>query len=274
MKRSEHMPRVVRLHAEVSGSGPVDVILLHGLFGSATNLMAVARCLEKYFTVIRMDLRNHGKSAHSDQMDIPAMAEDVVGAMDALDISSAHLLGHSLGGKVAMQVAITQPERVRRLIVADIAPVRYGRSHDGIITALLALDLRSLKNREHADQLLKKDVPERGIRQFLLKNLMRDGSDGWAWRMNLAVIAELYDNILDAPSPELFNGPSLFIRGGVSDYIRDENRTPMMRQFPNMYFETIPKAGHWLHAEYPAIFNSLVEEFLRADETACESGEA
>tara|TARA_R110001592_G_scaffold50620_8_gene156471 strand:+ start:3610 stop:4416 length:807 start_codon:yes stop_codon:yes gene_type:complete len=268
------MPRVVRLHTEVSGSGPVSVVLLHGLFGSASNLMAVARCLEKYFTVIRMDLRNHGKSAHSDQMDIPVMAEDVIAAMDTLDIPRAHLLGHSLGGKVAMQVAITQPERVRRLIVADIAPVRYGRGHDAIITALLGLDLRSLRNREHADQLLVKDVPELGIRQFLLKNLMRDGKDGWAWRMNLAVIAELYDNLRDAPSPDLFNGPSLFIRGELSGYIRDENRAPMMRQFPNMYFETIPKAGHWLHAEYPAIFNGLVEEFLRADEAAYEGGAA
>ncbi|MBU0537927.1 MAG: alpha/beta fold hydrolase [Gammaproteobacteria bacterium] len=265
MMRSEHMPRAVRLHTEVSGSGPVSVVLLHGLFGSASNLMAVARSLEPYFTVVRMDLRNHGKSAHSDQMDILVMALDVVAAMAELKLASAHLLGHSLGGKVAMQVAITQPERVKRLIVADIAPVRYGRGHDAIITALLGLELRSLKSREQADQLLVKDVPEIAIRQFLLKNLMRDGKDGWAWRMNLAVIAELYDNLRDAPSSEPFNGPTMFIRGEVSGYIRDENRAPMMRQFPDMYFETIPKAGHWLHAEYPAIFNGLVTDFLRAD---------
>jgi esterase len=266
MMRSEHMPRAVRLHTEVSGSGPVSVILLHGLFGSASNLMSVARSLESHFTVIRMDLRNHGKSAHSDQMDIPVMAEDVVAAMEELNIAKAHMLGHSLGGKVAMQIAITKPERVKRLVVADIAPVRYGRGHDAIITGLLGLELRSLKSREQADQLLMKAVPEIAIRQFLLKNLMRDGRDGWAWRMNLAVIADLYDNLRDAPSSAQFHGPTLFIRGETSGYIRDENRAPMMRQFPDMYFETIPKAGHWLHAEYPAIFNSLVGEFLRADQ--------
>ncbi|WP_339674646.1 alpha/beta fold hydrolase [uncultured Zhongshania sp.] len=266
--RSEHMPRAVQLHTEVSGSGPVSVVLLHGLFGSASNLMSVARSLESHFTVVRMDLRNHGKSAHSDQMDIPVMAEDVIAAMDVLEMPCAHFLGHSLGGKVAMQVAITHPERVKRLIVADIAPVRYGRGHDAIITSLLALELRSLKNREQADQLLTKSVPEVAIRQFLLKNLMRDGKDGWAWRMNLPVIAELYDNLRDAPSAEPFDGPTLFIRGELSGYIRDENRAPMMRQFPNMYFETIANAGHWLHAEYPLIFNGLVNEFLRADGAA------
>ncbi|CAA0087638.1 Esterase YbfF [Zhongshania aliphaticivorans] len=259
------MPRSVRLHTEVSGSGSNNVVLLHGLFGSASNLLGVARSLEPYFTVIRMDLRNHGKSEHSDQMDIPVMADDVVAAMDMLNISKAHFLGHSLGGKVAMQVAITHPERTGRLIVADIAPVRYGRGHDAIITSLLALELRALKNREQADQALLKDVPEIAVRQFLLKNLMRDGKDGWAWRMNLPVIAELYDNLRDAPSSEIFGGPTLFIRGELSPYIRDENRVPMMRQFPDMYLETIPGAGHWLHAEYPAIFNGLVGEFLRAD---------
>ncbi|WP_269619040.1 alpha/beta fold hydrolase [Zhongshania sp. BJYM1] len=262
------MPRAVRLHTEVSGSGDTSVILLHGLFGSASNLLSVARSLENHFTVVRMDLRNHGKSAHSDQMDIPVMAEDVLAAMDELKIAKAHLLGHSLGGKVAMQVAIVHPERVIRLVVADIAPVRYGRGHDNIITALLGLELRSLENRGQADEALKKDIPEIEIRQFLLKNLMRDGKDGWAWRMNLAVIAELYDNLRDAPSSEPFNGPTLFIRGERSGYIRDENRAPMMRQFQDMYFETIANAGHWLHAEYPAIFNGLVNEFLRSDEAA------
>jgi esterase len=256
------MPRMVSLHTEVGGEGTFPVILLHGLFGSASNLLAVARSLESQFKVIRMDLRNHGKSAHSDVMDIPLMAEDVSAAMDSLGIDVAHVLGHSLGGKVAMQVAITHPKRVSRLVVADIAPVRYGRGHDDIITALLAMDLRALRNREHADQLLTKAVPEIAVRQFLLKNLMRDGKDGWAWRMNLAVIAESYDNLRDAPSAEVFAGPSLFIRGELSGYIRDDNRVPLMRQFPDMRLETIAGAGHWLHAESPKLFNSLVNDFL------------
>jgi esterase len=265
MKRSEHMPRVFSLHAEVAGDGTVPVILLHGLFGSASNLMAVARSLSTDYKVVRMDLRNHGKSPHSDIMDIPVMAEDVLATMDKLGIQQAHILGHSLGGKVAMQVAITAPERIKRLIVADIAPVRYGRGHDEIITALLAMDLRALRSREQADEILQKAVPELAIRQFLLKNIVRDGKDAWSWRMNLTAIADCYDNLRDAPSTEYFAGPTLFIRGELSRYIRDENRVFMQRQFPQMELLTIAGAGHWLHAEYPQIFNGMVMQFLAED---------
>ena len=259
------MPRVLSLHTEVSGDGAFPVILLHGLFGSASNLMAVARSLATDYKVIRMDLRNHGKSPHSDIMDIPTMAEDVLATMDTLGVQQAHILGHSLGGKVAMQLAVTAPDRVSRLVVADIAPVRYGRGHDEIITALLGMDLRALRSREQADNLLQKAVPELAIRQFLLKNIVRDGKDAWAWRMNLPVIADCYDNLRDAPSAEPFAGPTLFIRGELSKYIRDENRVPMQRQFPQMALLTIAGAGHWLHAEYPQIFNAMVADFLAAD---------
>ena len=259
------MPRVLSLHTEVAGDGTFPVILLHGLFGSASNLMAVARSLGADYQVVRMDLRNHGKSPHSDIMDIPTMAEDVLATMDKLNIKEAHILGHSLGGKVAMQVAITAPERIQRLIVADIAPVRYGRGHDDIITALLSMDLRALRSREQADELLQKPVPELAIRQFLLKNIVRDGKDAWSWRMNLTGIADCYDNLRDAPSAEPFDGPTLFIRGELSRYIRDENRAPMQRQFPQMELLTIAGAGHWLHAEYPQIFNGMVTAFLAED---------
>ncbi|MEX1669537.1 alpha/beta fold hydrolase [Zhongshania guokunii] len=259
------MPRALSLHTEVSGDGDFPVILLHGLFGSASNLMSVARVLAADFKVVRMDLRNHGKSPHSDYMDIPSMAADVLATMDQLKIAKAHFLGHSLGGKVAMQVAVTHAERVDHLIVADIAPVRYGRGHDEIITALLGMDLRALRSREQAGELLQKAVPELAVRQFLLKNIARDGKDAWMWRMNLPVIAECYDNLRDAPNSESFDGPTLFIRGGLSKYIRDENRVPMQRQFPQMHMHTIDGAGHWLHAEYPQIFNSMVKDFLAAD---------
>ncbi len=260
--RSELRDGGLQMHADISGSGETAVVLLHGLFGSGSNLMSLGRYLEPAYEVVRMDLRNHGKSAHRDTMDIPQMAEDLRVTLDALEIDQCCLFGHSLGGKVAMQFAIRHPQRCSKLVVADIAPVRYGRGHDAIIEALLALDLRSLRNREHADEQLREAVPEIAVRQFLLKNLARDGQGGWMWRMNLAAIADCYDNLRDAPDSDVYSGPTLFIRGGASRYIVDENRVPIMKQFPDCRLETIEDAGHWLHAEKPQQFNGLVGEFL------------
>lgn len=250
----------VLLHRETRGEGQ-PVILLHGLFGSASNLLSVSRRLEENYQVIRMDLRNHGKSPHCDTMDIPNMAQDVLATMDEMGIEKAAFLGHSLGGKVAMQISAVAPSRVESLLVADIAPVRYGRGHDAIIDGLLAMDLRALRNREQADELLKNAVPELAVRQFLLKNLVRDGQS-WAWRMNLPVIADCYDLLRDAPDEAVYQGPSLFIRGEKSRYIIDDNRVGIMKRFPNSRLETIADTGHWLHAEKPQEFNAIVAGFL------------
>lgn len=266
--RSELKTGAVSLHSDIGGEGDVPVVMLHGLFGSTSNLMGVARSLEADFRVIRFDLRNHGKSAHSEVMDIPSMAGDVAEAMQQLGLSQAYVLGHSLGGKVAMELAATQGERVKGLVVADIAPVAYGRGHDAILDGLLALDLQALKNREQADTQLKSAVPELAVRQFLLKNLARDGQSGWKWRMNLAAIAASYDRLRAAPNSAVYAGPTLFIRGEKSRYIIDENRVPIMRQFPDARLETIAGAGHWLHAERPEEFNALVRGFL----ASCEDG--
>ena len=260
--RSELRDGGLQMHVDVSGKGEIPVVLLHGLFGSTSNLMGLGRYLDEKYKVLRMDLRNHGKSPHRDTMDIPQMADDLRCTLDAMGIDQCCLFGHSLGGKVAMQFAIRHPERSQKLVVADIAPVRYGRGHDAIIEALLALDLRSLRNREHADEQLRDAVPEIAVRQFLLKNLARDGQSGWVWRMNLATIADCYDNLRDAPDSDVYAGPTLFIRGGASRYIVDENRVPIMKQFPDCRLETIEGAGHWLHAEKPQEFNALVGEFL------------
>lgn len=258
--RSEVKNAAAVLHSESRGEGPT-VVLLHGLFGSASNLLTLSRHLEPNYRVVRMDLRNHGKSPHRDYMDIPSMAEDVAKTLGELAVQSATFLGHSLGGKVAMQLAASQPNLVEKLVVADIAPVRYGRGHDAIIEGLLAMDLRALRNREHADEQLQAAVPELPIRQFLLKNLVREG-EGWAWRMNLSVIADCYDLLRDAPAAEPYAGPTLFIRGENSRYIIDENRVGIMKQFPDSRIETIAGTGHWLHAEKPREFNALVSGFL------------
>jgi esterase len=262
--RSELATGTVKLHVDISGEGDKPVVLLHGLFGSGSNLMALARSLAPFYKVYRMDLRNHGKSAHSDFMDIAVMANDVAAAMAELGIERADLFGHSLGGKVAMELAARFPHLVHHLVVADIAPVSYGRGHDEIIAGLLGLDLRALESRQQADEQLHSAVPETAIRQFLLKNLVRQG-EAWEWRMNLPVIAECYDALRMAPDPGEFTGPTLFVRGGASPYIRDENRVPIQRQFPNVAIRTIADAGHWLHAEKPQIFNEIVLSFLAAD---------
>ncbi len=259
--RSELRRNSVVLHSEISGEGEFPVVLLHGMFGSASNLISVARALEPDFKVIRLDLRNQGKSPHRDAMTIALMSDDVIHTLDELDIPRAHFLGHSLGGKVAMDIAVRYSDRVAKVVVADIAPVRYGRCHDDILDGLLGMDLVSLRSRQQADELLAKNVPEAPVRQFLLKNLLRDG-DTWAWKMNLQGIADNYDNLRDAPTGDVFNGPILFIRGEKSGYIKEENRLAIMRQFPDAQLQTIANAGHWLHAEYPQIFNEMTRGFL------------
>lgn len=261
--RSELSRMSVILHSEISGQGRTPVVLLHGMFGSVSNLMAIARALEPDFKVIRMDLRNQGKSPHRDAMTIGLMADDVKVTLAELGVERAHLLGHSLGGKVAMDLAARYPQLVDRLVVVDIAPVRYGRGHDAILDGLLGMDLVALRNRQQADEWLAPNVPELAVRQFLLKNLVRDG-DAWGWKMNLDAIAENYDQLRDAPAQDRFDGPVLFVRGEKSGYIKDENRVGIQRQFPNAHIETVANAGHWLHAEYPQVFKEMVRGFLLA----------
>lgn len=261
--RRELATGTVPLHADISGVGEEAVVLLHGLFGSSSNLLALARSLEPFFRVIRMDLRNHGKSPHSESMALRALAADVRAKLDDLGIDAAHVVGHSLGGKVAMEMAVTFAPRVKRLVVADIAPVAYARGHDAIFAGLFALDLRSLESRQQADYQLQSAVPETAIRSFLLKNLVRDDQGGWAWRMNLQALADGYEAIRGAPDAGVFTGPTLFIRGGASAYVAEEHRVLIQRQFPQVEIQTIAEAGHWLHAEKPQVFNEMVLQFLR-----------
>ncbi len=253
----------VDLHCLRSGSGSAPVILLHGLFGSASNLGALARALADDYNVWSCDLRNHGLSPHADSMDLQLMAADVLRLMDAEGIDAAAVVGHSLGGKVAMQLALDQPARCNRLVVADIAPVASAPSHNGIFDALRGIDLRALKNRGDADKALQAAVADSGVRQFLLKNLGRDAKQGWRWKMNLDVLTQDYDAVLAAPEGDPYPGPVLFIKGAESDYINADTVPAMQRLFPAHRLEVIPGAGHWLHAEKPAAFNYYVQSFLK-----------
>jgi esterase len=256
----------VQLNALQRGEGP-PVILLHGLFGSAANLGMVARGLAGHFTCWLLDVRNHGQSPHAPGMSYPEMAADVMEFMDARGIASCPVLGHSMGGKIAMQLAMDHPQRVSKLVVADVAPVTYRPHHQDIIAGLALVEQACLQppglaSRAQADAILADKVPEPGVRAFLLKNLQKNAQGEFRLQLNLGAITENYPALGSANAGQPYAGPVLFIRGGDSDYILPEHRAAVLGFFPQAEVKTVAGTGHWLHAEKPAIFNKLVLRFL------------
>ena len=253
----------MKLNYQIQGAG-TPIILMHGMFGSLSNLGLVGRALIDHYQVISVDLRNHGESPHAMEMDYPCMADDIVELMDHLNIPQAHLLGHSMGGKVGMQVALNQPEKVDKLIVADIAPVDYTPDrHGGVLDGLKYLAQARPTSRQQANELLAQHVEDSGVRAFLLKNLVRADDGHFDLRLYLeGILANYYDTLTLAPTGTPFNGPTLFIKGADSAYIQDKHRETVMRLFPNAQLKIINNAGHWLHAEKPDTFNRIVTQFL------------
>ncbi|HKK55011.1 alpha/beta fold hydrolase [Marinobacter sp.] len=259
----------VELNHQIKGEGE-PLILLHGVFGSLDNLGVVARGLQDNWQIHSLDQRNHGKSPHTDTMTYPAMAADVLAYMDAQGLDTAAILGHSMGGKVAMQLALTAPERISAIIVADISPVTYRPRQDSVLDGLKALDTAAIKSRQEADRVLSDYVEEAGVRQFLLKNLMPvpadekdDSGARYRWRLNLPVIDRCYAHLSAAPEgEEPYRGPVLFVKGADSPYIQTKHRDTIDQLFPNAELEIIEGAGHWLHAEKPEDFIALCRRFL------------
>ena len=252
----------MKLNYIEQGSGPV-IILIHGMFGSLSNLGMLARSLVDQCRVISVDLRNHGDSPHAQQMDLASMAGDIVELMDNLNIPSANLIGHSLGGKIAMQVALNSPSRVQSLVVADIAPVTYSGGQDQALAALAALSQLRIDSRSAADQVISEYIKEAPTRAFLLKNLARDDQGNLSLKLNMASIVDNYATALvAAPSGDSYVGPTLFLKGGDSAYIQDKHRPIIEKMFPGVQLQVVANTGHWLHAEQPQIFNNLVAEFL------------
>ncbi len=241
-----------------AGEGP-PLILLHGLFGAAGNWGAIQKALAPSFRVTAMDLRNHGASAHAAAMGYAAMAADVAETMDG----AAAVVGHSMGGKVAMMLALTRPALVTRLVVADIAPVRYPPGLRGHVAAMRSLALAPGLTRKTADAALAAVIHEPGIRAFLLQNLLF-GRDPPAWRIGLDEIAAGMSDIEDfvPPPGATYRGPTLFIAGGKSGYVLEEHHARIAALFPDSRFVTIPEAGHWVHAEAPQAFVQALREFL------------
>lgn len=249
------------LHTVITDPVPAapPLLIAHGLFGSARNWGAVAKRLSADRQVITVDMRNHGDSPWNDAHDYPDMAADLAEVIAAHG-GRANVLGHSMGGKAAMALALTHPEAVNRLIVADIAPVAYGHSQAPMIDAMRAVDLSGVEKRSDADTQLARWIAEPPVRAFLLQSLDLRAR---RWRLNLDVLEAEMDKIIGWPAIEgRFDGPALFLSGAESDYVRPAHRDSIKALFPNARFAKIPGAGHWLHAEKPREFEAAVSAFL------------
>ena len=227
--------------------------------------MSIAKAMADQYFVIIPDAVNHGVARHQQAVDYAIMAADIVKLMQEMAISSAAVLGHSMGGKTAMQLTQQNPELVKCLVVADIAPIDYPPGHQAVFEAMLAVrqQLAEIKSRRDADRIMANHIAEAAVRQFLLKNLQRDKQGGWHWRLGLDEIIGSYPAIAAAPSMERsYTGPALFIRGERSGYIQDRAISVIHTFFPTAEIKTIEGAGHWLHAEQPEVFNQAVKTFL------------
>ncbi|OAV43530.1 alpha/beta fold hydrolase [Lewinella sp. 4G2] len=251
------------LHHKVFGTGQ-PLVILHGLFGMLDNWKTLARQWAENYQVILVDLPNHGRSPHVDEFSYAGMADAVVELIEHLELPPVYLMGHSMGGKAAMQLALDRNDLVAKLIVVDMAPRQYRRGHDDVFSALQAFDPAEVSDRKEAARLMAAYVSDPGIQLFLLKNLARNPAGGYQWRMNLPVITAQYENLIGPVGNfgDSFTGPALFLRGGRSGYVRDEDLDYIHDLFPAATLATVEGAGHWVHAERPEELSSLVTNFL------------
>jgi esterase len=256
------MDTVALVYEELGSDHPVPLIILHGFFASSRNWRKIAERLSSAYHVYVLDMRNHGLSPHHAIMDYLGMTADVLRFMDEHALTTAHVMGHSMGGKIAMWLALNHPERMNKLIVVDIAPKSFTHSFDKIIQALMDLPLDKIHNRKQAEIMLARDIPELDYRRFLLQNLvLKDGY--YDWRINLAIFLQTAPNIIAFPGGKNLTpyiGGTLFIAGADSAYVELED---IITIFPNAMFKTIAKAGHWLHVQQPEVFTEMVENFLQ-----------
>lgn len=250
----------MQLHYQITGQNQ-PLILLHGLFGSSDNWNTVAKHFAQHYQVISVDLRNHGKSPHSASQTYTDMADDLLELCEDLGLGRIHLLGHSLGGKVAMQFATHHPERIEKLIVVDMAMRAYPDAYTHMMDAMIAVDLNTLQSRSDVDKALTDKIPHTMVRQFLLMNLIK-AENKLAWRINLAALKHNYPHLLQAVCENvLYEKPSLFIHGERSDYVRSTDIDHIKTHFTNAQFVSLA-THHWVHAEQPQAFIALVGDFL------------
>lgn len=256
----------MNLHYKETGSGK-PLVILHGLFGMSDNFVSIASELGKEFHVFIADQRNHGRTGHSPVFSYEAMSDDLLEFLDQHELEKAHLLGHSMGGKTVMQFAFDYPERVDRLIVADISPAARTSSdqHQSLIDIMLSLDLPKYDSRVQVAHTLEDKVPSYRLRQFLLKNIYWKDRSSLRWRLNLEVIRDNLHEVFRAITPSgTFDKPTLFLRGEKSDYIQEKDEKLIREMFTNVTFEIITGGTHWLHADNPEDFMEAILKFLKS----------
>ena len=242
-----------------------NLVILHGLFGDLNNWRAIADRFSDTFRVHCMDLRNHGDSPHTSGMTYAEMAADVAHTCQSLKISSTHVIGHSMGGKTAMQLALSSTELVDRLAVVDIGPRQYERHHDSILEGLQILSVTPVKSRKEADKILQPFTTDANVRSFLLKNLTRCKDGSYRLRVNIDEIIACYNDIANSiQSTRQYDAPVLFIKGAESDYLTEADREPIAGLFSNPSLKTIDGAGHWPHSEKPDVIYKVLADFFAA----------
>lgn len=264
------MSTVDLYYRRLGSAGATPVVILHGLFGTSDNWGSVGKELGEPsapgtppLDVFLVDLRDHGRSPHTDATSYPLMAADVHALTEKLGLTDMILVGHSMGGKTAMCFAQRWPERLKQLVVVDISPREHTNNHAHIIAAMRTADLSPGRTRKEVEAHISAHVKEPGVVQFLLKNLYWKTEEQLAWRVNVALLERELPFILAAIGPEVVRVPTLFIRGGQSDYIMREDIPAIKEQFPNSRIETVPYAGHWVHAQAPDEVITLIRSIAR-----------
>lgn len=259
--------RPLSLNAVETGSGR-PIVILHGLFGAAQNWLGIAKALASRFRVLALDARNHGASPWAERCDYHAMARDVAWTLGQHDVDRCVLIGHSMGGKTAMTLALTTPHLVERLVVVDIAPARYEPRVTGLVAAMQQVDPGSATRRSDVDAALAPLVPDAGVRLFLLQNLAPDEGGGYRWKLNLGALRAGIEDLAGFPAfpaAAVYPGRALFMAGARSDYVRPEHRPLIEKLFLRSRIAAVPEAGHWVHADNPAGFLACLDAFLAED---------
>jgi esterase len=253
----------MRLHYEAQGDGH-PLVILHGFLGSSENWRTMRKLLATTYKVFSVDQRNHGSSPHSSIMNYGVMTEDLRGFLSEQGLSQVFLLGHSMGGKVAMQLASESPQAIEKLVIVDVGPKAYPPAHRLLLQAMQNLELRGLKTYSEAEAALGATISDAPLRKFVVKNLMRDPKGMFQWRIGLDELAANYEQLIKAPSmSNSFDQATCFIRGALSRFIEDQDFAAIRQYFPLAEFHTVPNAGHWVQIDRPDEFYRIVDEYLR-----------
>ena len=256
---------MVKLNYKTLGQGE-PVIILHGLFGMLDNWQTFGKQLADEYQVYLVDQRDHGRSPHTDAYTYPLLAQDIKDFMDEHNIPEARIIGHSMGGRTAMHVALMYPELVSQLLIVDMGVKTYKGGHEQIIDALQSIPVSEVKSRSEVDAMLAAHIPEQGIRLFLMKNLTRSKEGGYTWKINLSLLAQSYPNIMQGiPLDQTSQIDSLFVKGGRSNYILESDKEDIQSIFAKARIETIEDTGHWIHAEKPTELLSLTKRYFSGD---------